>query len=69
MAKIGTLKNDHACVDTTCYWHTSHWGNKHLNGCYKFTDIDYCSDKGWESIKDGLKREYPEKYKELYGGK
>lgn len=32
----------HACINTDCEWHTSHWRNLYENGCYMLTDNREC---------------------------
>lgn len=56
-----------ACMDTSCYWHTSHWGNIYRSGCYMLTDAKSCAEKsGYIPFKEGLKRERPDLYKKLF---
>ena len=64
------LKN--ACIDTSCYWHTSHWATIQRNGCSMLANIQVCIDcheKYYEPYEEGLKREHPEIYKKLFPDK
>lgn len=58
MSVIGNV-TIRACLDTTCYWHASHWSGYFPNGCYMLTDLKYCveNNKCYMPVEEGLKRE------------